>query len=307
MPVKIKQIIKRAVFFVLCTAILIAAPVAIVAENTKKNKKIENFAFITIWQVDCFEGGKGSRASYLQNLGNRFKAAGGCPVNVVSLPPSAVLPNIEAGAAPDLISFGAGMCGIENLLSPDVPYTVWARGGYCLLAVDENADFSDADAQNTVINLGTGNLSSAAALLCGLDGAACKLPTEAYVDLINGGSKYLLGTQRDIFRLKTRGANFKVKAVSEFNDLYQNISVITKNPQNIAYCKNFIEFVMKNSSELSKIGLIGDIKLYDDEMAALEGVECEVKLISPLSQSRKSEIERAIENSDIKKLKNLLK
>lgn len=306
MPVKIKQIIIRAVFFILCTAILIATPIAVFAKKSENVKEENDFTLITVWQVDCFEGGKGSRASYLQNLGNRFKEEGGCYVNVVSLSSDAALRNSAAGTVPDLISYGAGMSGMENLISGGKSY-VWAHGGYCILTVDENADFGDVKAENTVINGGTENLSAAAALLCGVGGATVELPTSAYVSLINGKYKYLLGTQRDIFRLKTRGVDFKVKPVTEFNDLFQIISVTSQNPQKRVYCDKFIGFLKNNASELTKIGLMGETKLYSDEMGGLEGLNYEVKLISPLDQSRKAEITEAIQNSDIKKLKNLLK
>lgn len=305
MPVKIKQIIVRAVFFVLCTAILIATPVAVAVKNRVKGDAENSFMLLNVWQVDCFEGGKGSRASYLQNIGNRFKENGGCYVNVVSLSLDAAIQNIGAGTLPDLISYGAGACGLDVLNGKK--FTSWAHGGYCMLALDENADFGDVNAANTVINSGTENLSAAAALLCGAGGAPSELPTEAYVSLLNGNYKYLLGTQRDIFRLKTRGVNFKIQPVSSFNDLYQNISVTSEDPRKLFYGEKFIDFLKRNSSELKNIGLMGDVKLYDDEMGALEGLEYEVKLVSPLSQSAKSEILGAIENSDIKKLKNLLK
>lgn len=307
MPVKIKQIIKRALFFILCAAILIATPVAAAAKKSSVKDDKNNFMLLTLWQIDCFEGGKGSRADYLQNIGNKFKENGGCYIKVVSLSPSAALKNIETGAVPDLISFGAGMCGLENLPRIENNNCVWAHGGYCILSVEESADFSDISIDNTVINVGTENLSAVAGLLCGLGGAPEELPTEAYVNLINGKYKYLLGTQRDVFRLKTRNVAFKIKPVTEFNDLYQNISATSENSQKLLYGNKFIEYLKNNGSQLSKIGLMGDVKLYDDELGMLEGINYEVKLISPLSQSKKSEIVQAVENSDVKKLKNLLK
>ena len=304
MPVKIKQIIIRTVFFILCAAILIATPIVVTVKKSSASNKTSDFMMLTIWQVDCFEGGKGSRADYLQNLGNKFKEAGGCHIKVISLTPAAVLQNLDAGNAPDIISYGAGICGIDNLISGR-GQTVWAHGGYCVLSVDENADFSDISVQNTVVNGGKDNFADAAALFCGIGGAKNETPTEAYVDLINGNYKYLLGTQRDIFRLKTRGLGFKVRPVDEFNDLFQIISVISENTDKVAYGKKYVEFLCKNSNQLTKIGMLGDIKLYDDELSALEGVEYGVKLTSPLSQSQKDEILAAIKNSDIKKLKNL--
>lgn len=307
MPVKIKQIIIRTVFFLLCAAILIATPVLVAFKLSDKDKEKKNFAVLTLWQIDSFEGGKGSRAGYLQNIGNRFAEEGGCYVNVVALTSAAAIENLAAGAVPDLISYGAGMCGIETLIGGKKPYTTWAHGGYCFLSVDESADFSDINTENTVVNCGTENLAGAAALLCGIKGAATDKPTGAYVSLINGNFKYLLGTQRDIYRLKTRGADFKVKAVTEFNDLYQNISVTAKNSEKFFYGEKFVDYLMNCNSELTKLGLMCESKLYDDEMSQLEGVNYETRLVSPVGESAKNEILQAIENSDIKKLKSFLK
>lgn len=314
MPAKTKLIIKRTLCFALCISILIAAPIVITA-NLKKaeneNKPESRFAYLTVWQIDTFEGGKSSRASFLQNTGNRFSESGGCYVNVKSLTSRAAFENIDNGILPDVISYGAGMSGLEGLLKGKTPYVEWAHGGYCLLAVDEKADFGDLSAANTVVNAGTENASGAAALFCGLQGAALGKPTSAYVDLINGKYKYLLGTQRDIFRLKTRGQSFKVKAVTEFNDLYQNISVIAGDPEKQYYGNKFVDFLLSRPEEITKIGLMckteGNKKLYDDEMAQMEGLDYTYKLISPVSETVKNQILSAVENSDLNLLKNLLK
>ncbi len=307
MPRKKNQIIVRTIFFVLCAAILISAPLMIIFKNSKDDGKAKKLIALSVWQIDGFEGGKGSRAGYLQNIGNSFSKENGCYINVTSLSSSAALENIEAGNVPDLISYGAGMSGLESLIVGKTPYFIWAHGGYCFLTVNESADFTDISAENTVINGGIDNLSSAAGLLCGVSGAAVEKPTGAYVSLIAGKYKYLLGTQRDVFRLNTRGVSFKIKPVNEFNDLYQNISVTSKSAEKQHYAENFIKYLLSKSAELKKIGLMGATKLYDGELGELENLEYECKISSPVSRGAKTEILQAIANSDIKKLKSLLK
>ncbi|MDE6598046.1 MAG: hypothetical protein K2K60_05365 [Clostridia bacterium] len=261
---------------------------------------------LNVWQIDSFEGGKGSRAAYLQNIGNEFSENSGCYVTVTSITATAARENLKSGNVPDLISYGAGTHGIESYIVGKTPYFCWCNGGYCVLTTTEGADFSDISAENTVINAGTDNLAEVCALFCGLNGADVEKPTGAYVKLINGKYKYLLGTQRDIYRLKTRGVAFAVKPVTEFNDLYQNISITSKNKAKIA--QNFIAFLLKKRETVNKLGLITDgVKLYDDEMSVMEGLTYNYTLKATVSENTKTEINSAFNDGDIKKLKPLFK
>lgn len=258
---------------------------------------------LSLWQIDNFEGGRGSRADYLQKLSDQY--SDNCYITVTSISADAARENLKQGTMPDIISYGAGIYGIENYIKN---YKTWCNGGYCILALGENVDFSDISAENTIINSGIDNLSGAAALFCNLDGAFKDRPTGAYVKLINGKYKYLLGTQRDIFRLKTRDVQFSVLPITEFNDLYQNISVVTNNPTKMIAAENFIDFVLQNSQSISKLGLFKEgFKLYDDELNLLEGITYNYKLNSPVSKTTSDEINNAILSGDIILLKNLLK
>ena len=115
-----------------------------------------------------------------------------------------------------------------------------------------------------------------------------------------------MGTQRDVFRLKTREVGFAVKAISVFNDLYQNIS-ITKEGKNKVYAEKFVNYALTEKDGLTKIGMLYEgAKLYDSEMSALEGVNYDYKLSSPINREKIEEINSAISANDINKLKNLL-
>lgn len=294
-------------FFVLCICIIIFVPIIAASINIKKSEAHSSeLTVLNIWQIDGFEGGKGSRAAYLQNLGNAFYERCGAYTTVTTLTADAARENLKAGIVPDLISYAAGMYGIENFISGKNPYYSWCNGGYCLLSTTDGADFSDVTAENTVINAGTGNLSAAAAMFCGLNGAAFDKPTGAYVKLINNKFKYMLGTQRDIFRLKTRGVAFSIKPITQFNDLYQNISVTAKETKRRSISESFILYLAEQTKEITKLGLMcGNTKLYDDEMSSMENINYEFTLKTPVSESIKKEIDFAIENKDIKKLKIL--
>ena len=58
---------------------------------------------------------------------------------------------------------------------------------------------------------------------------------------------------------------------------------------------------------MNKIGLLSaGNDLYDDEMHAMERLNYECKLVSPVGKQTKTEIENAIASGDIKLLKNFL-
>ncbi len=291
--------------FILCAFVFITVPLTIIKDNDEVNAQ-SNKTVLNLWQIDSFEGGKGSRTSYLKTLADEFTKTENCFINVISLSSEAAKININEGNVPDLISYGAGVDGLENLFYGKIPYQTWCRGGYCIITLEETADFSDINAENTIINVGTENLSAAAALFCGLENAETAKPTEAYLKLINGKFKYLLGTQRDIFRFRTREVQFKIKAVTEFNDLYQNISVTTNKSINSAFAEKFVKKLLSNSKNSVQIGLMFDgVNLYDDEMKEMENIVFNCKLSAPVSNNTKNEILSAVRTKDLKKLKSL--
>lgn len=307
MPKKILTLIKKIVYFALCISIIVLTPVLAIlqSDNAKADKTP---AMLNLWQIDSFEGGRGSRATFLQNIADDFAKKNNCFIKVTALSADAARMNLRSGNAPDLISYGSGTYGIEEFIHGKKPFYTWCHGGYCILTTEPNSSFSDVTAENTVINSGTDNFSGAAALLSGLQNATRDKPTGAYIKLINGDYKYLLGTQRDVFRLKTREVAFSIKPLTEFNDLYQNISICTDQPQKNSHAEKFIEFLLNNGDKINKIGLLSDgTKLYDDEMAQMEELSYTNKLVAPISESTKNEIDNAITNNDENKLKNLLK
>ena len=294
--------IKTSVFMTVCVAFIISF--LCIYFNKDSASAVDETSVLTVWQVDSFEGGKGSRADFLQNVGNELSKKENCYINVVSLSAEAARLNLSNGNIPDIISYGAGMCGVEGYITD---YTVWCRGGYCLFCLDANCDFSDLKAENTVINKGKDNYATIAALFCGIQDAKFESSTSAYVKLINGEYKYLLGTQRDIFRLKTRNAAFSLKPLTEFNDLYQIISKTT-HCQNNGVAQKYIDCLLSKSSEINKIGMFSDgAKLYEDEMSACENIKFDYQILYPINEAMKSSLESGILQGDINMLKAVLK
>lgn len=300
---KFLRVLKPLLCFIICVAVCITVP-CVAASKGKSESGSQSKSVLRIWQIDSFEGGKGSRADFLQRIGNEFSENADCYVTVTSLSADAARINLSNGNVPDLISYGAGMYGIESFIDG---WYGWCYGSYCLLTLDTNSDFSDVNASNTVINRGKDNLPSVAALFIGLEKADYEKPASAYVKLINGKYKYLLGTQRDVYRLKTRQVSFCVKAVTEYNDLYQNISA-TLQSENSAAAKRFIDYLLLKCGEVSALGLLSGAKTgYDDEMRNLEGQTYEYRVLSPVSKETYERLKSLTAAGDINSLKNLLK
>ena len=300
--------IARFICACLCLCALAGGAVAafIINESGEGGAEEQSLTVLTLWQIDSFEGGRGSRADYLRGLAEEFSKNNSVYIEVTSLSSDAARQNIENGTVPDIISYGAGYYGLERLITGGPP-EAWCRGGYCLLSLT-SSDFSGATAQNTVINEGRDNLTEAAALLGGLEGADTAAPTSAYVRLINREYRFLLGTQRDVQRLITRGENFFVKPLTEFNDLYQYIAVLSKDAKKLATAEEYISYVISQSEKLSSIGMFGEgLSLYDGAMHELESAECEYGLPAVVSVGAVEKIKAAVQAQDINLVKSLLK
>lgn len=299
---------KTLILVAIIVLLIITVPLLAVFQSRSAAADDVQTQSISIWQIDGFEGGRGSRSQYLQNIGNKCFKNDKVYVNVTALSADAARLNLEQGKMPDIISYSAGFYGIENYVNKkDFAYKSWCRGGYCLLTIDEGADFSDITVENTVINAGKDNLSEVASIMCGVGGAQTEEPTNAYLRLLNGNYKYLLGTQRDIFRLKTRNASFSVKPVTQFNDLYQNISILTSNNAKYEACKRYVDYLLANNN-VGKLGLFyGDNKDIEEELKPLCEVEFETVLNYPCKKEYVDQLKSAAQSGDLNKIKNLLK
>ncbi len=300
---------KVALLIALIVVLLITVPVLAAFRGKKKTDNDGGeMQFISVWQIDGFEGGKGSRKQYLQKLAEKCFKDENVYLNVTALTSDVARENIQNGVIPDAISYPAGFYGIENLINQSAGvYRSWCHGSYCIISLDEKADFGDINCENTVINAGKDNLSGAAAVLCGLGNAKLEEPVNAYLKLINGSYKYLLGTQRDVFRFKTRELACKIIPVTQFNDLYQNISVLTKDKNKVKSCVKFTDYLIAQTN-YDSLGLLKEgVATEISELKCLESVTYEYKLNYPCGEVYIGEIKTAIKNNDANKIKNILK
>ena len=299
---------KRIVLMILIALLIVVVPVLATAMRVNHESQTDEMQLLTLWQIDGFEGGRGSRAQYLVDKSIKMFDGHNTYLNVIPLSAAAAEENLKRGEIPDMISCSPTFnAHLQYINTADFICKTWCYGSYCILTLDENSAFDDVNAQNTVINAGKDNLSQVAAVMCGLGGAVYENPTNAYLQLINGKYKYLLGTQRDIFRLKTRGETFSVKQVTQFNDLYQNISIMTRESKRYETCKRFIEYIEINNSDIDRIGLFSESVNYTDEMSQLKGNQFENNLKNLCGDEFLNQIVNAAANNDANKIKNLLK
>ena len=305
MPKK-KIAILSGVILAVIVAFIISS--LLIFPKAEAEEKSETMQTLSIWQIDGFEGGKGSRAQYLQNTANACFKGEKVYATVNTLSADAARENLARGVKPDIISYNAAFYGIENYINKkDFAFKTWCRGGYCLLSLDENCDFSDVNEQNTAINAGKDNLVEAAATLCGVGNASYFEPTNAYLQLISGKFKYLFGTQRDIYRLKTRNQSFAVKPMTQFNDLYQNVSILCNNAEKYVNCVKFVNYLTENA-KVDGLGLISDAcEAETEELKILQAVAFDYVLNYPCGKDYVEEIKTAAKNRDANKIKTLLK
>jgi hypothetical protein len=130
------------------------------------------------------------------------------------------------------------------------------------------------------------------------------------VALIQGKYKYLLGTQRDLYRLQTREVTFTCQPLECFNDLYQLFG-ITTTCQKSAQAKEFIDYVLQNGKSLQQIGMLyGNSQLYQDDMAEMKKLALctyQYKIDYALSKNCKKQIMDCVQREDIEGLKSYLK
>lgn len=290
-------------------ALIIAVPIMGMFAFAEPSEKQSGLQVLTLWQIDGFEGGKGSRAQYLKDKSLKLFENENIFVNVISLSSKAAAQNLKENYAPDMISCSPAFnAHLQYINTQDFIFKTWCFGSYCLLSLDPNDAFADVASQNTVVNAGKENLADVAAAFAGVAGAKEEQPTNAYLQLLNGKYKYLLGTQRDIYRLKTRGATFAVKQITQFNDLYQNICIFTRAQSRYETCKRFAEYITENNTDTGKIGLLSQSSAESEvEPVYLRQKQFDYTLKAFCGEDYLMSLSAAAKSNDLNKIKNLLK
>ena len=117
-----KKKIAKAVAVVLLCVFMVAAPFVVVPKLPHSDLFVEGAKFegiLELWHIESFEGGVGSRASWLKRRSVEFeKKNKGCLINVTALTTEQATIKLEQGERFDMASFSVG-AGFELL-----PYLV---------------------------------------------------------------------------------------------------------------------------------------------------------------------------------------
>lgn len=226
------RVFKAAVPF----AVLFAVFCALAFFPRGKKTDAAEQRIVSVWNVDTFEGGKGSRTAFLARAARLAeKKNENVFYYVTSYSAEGFFAAAERGELPDALSFGIGLGEIAGLCLPlgrafaggetadgCLAYP-WCGGGYVLYSKDNN--FSDGG--RTAISSGGENLPDVAAALAGIKGE--RVPsTEAYTGFLSGKYRYLLGTQRDRCRFAARGTAVCERPLGAYCDLYQYFAVLSR-------------------------------------------------------------------------------
>lgn len=276
----------------------------IIADKNDEKVPAPYKGIISMWQVDSFEGGTGSRKQFLLKAARGFeKTHEGVLIMVVNYTAEGVKENLEKGVYPDIVSFGGGteISGFSEIeadtdfaggkVGEKVYAAAWCRGGYALIYNPALTDGADAVIENLLVSQGEYTQPMIAAMEeeLKIDSFEVKKPMDAYVKFVCGKTAYMIGTQRDIMRFNNRGTEVGIKPLSAFNDLYQYAAVTSKDQTKRYYAEEFVKYLLSDEvqEKLSDIGMYSVEKraIYEDEkqktMQAAEGFKTLSAFTSP--------------------------
>lgn len=254
----------KAARFVLLAVILLLTPL-VAAKKTRKGsdfpvKTDEYEKVLTLWNVDTFEGGTGARSDFLNARAIEFGEKG-VLIMVISHTPESAQDAIAKGSVPSMISFGTGLDfvaeHVKSLsrkkfslceLNKKTYAYPWCKGGYFLLR--KSGD--NRPVKRLIVSDGKRNLALGAAYFLNenYDEILLKQPPDAYADFVAAdGETALLGTQRDIRRLLTRGLNYIAAPLEEYDDLYQYIAVTAGDEAACKIAEKFIDYLLTEKSQ----------------------------------------------------------
>lgn len=324
--------ITTAIFLLFCLGFTAFYGRQKISEGLTENAPAEYKGIITLWHVDSFEGGTGSRKQFLLSSARAFeKANKGVLVMVINKTEEGIRESFNKGVFPDLISYGIGI----EVLSPQEirtenkfvggmvgakTYAIpWCRGGYVLIANPKLVDEIGDELEELLISQGENTLPAVALCLENITAKKIEIkkPMDAYVKFVSGKTPYFLGTQRDVNRLNNRGMEVITRPLTAFNDLYQYVAVTAKDENKRFFAEQFInhlesEVVQKKLNQIGMLSVFFDGKNQNEHLEKMQRIN-DFKTISAFTspsiikelQSLSLNFASGEENS-LNKIKNLL-
>lgn len=305
-----------------------------IVESGVNTDRTEYKGVLTLWQIDSFEGGSGSRKQFLLKAARGFERKNsGVLIMVINQTADGAKACFDKGEYPDLISFG---CGVDvskytkitptkkvlgGLIGNDCYATAWCKGGYVLIfnkdLVDENS-LNGSEIDELLVS--QGEFIQPLAALCFENITAKSIetlkPFDAYVKFTSGKVKYFLGTQRDIVRLNNRGMEYNALPLEKFCDLYQYISVTSTDALKNYYANLFVEYlvsdeVQKHLNDISMFSPFINVDYDSDALNKMQNAKTSVTISAFTNKAQLEEIKRLSalyiggEKSMLNKIKNM--
>lgn len=278
-----------ALVFVLVFTPLVAAKKTR-TDNDFPLKPTEHERILTLWHVETFEGGVGSRGDFITGRAVEFGKKGR-HVLVKTHTVESAKESLKKGEKPDLVSFGIGADFVVPM-AKRVTLTVagekvksrafvWAQGGYFLFR--KSGD--ETPIKTLTISDGGKNLPLGAANLTGVkyENIETVKSTDAYLKLISGNTDAMLGTQRDIRRFTVKNFAYTATPLEKYNDLYQYVAITTDDEDKLPTAKAFAEYLLseKTAKKISSLYMIPRyFSLTDSPLQSYDASKNE-KTISP--------------------------
>jgi hypothetical protein len=248
---------------------------------------------LDMWHIEAFEGGTNPRKYLLEKISSNFnKANRGVFVAVISMTPEQYSINIKQ-TRPDILSFASGTVSYDILtdlprqktLSEELlnvcqkdgellcyPYML---GRYALISKEKISEKNLAgsiveDKKKKIYPLSVSSscewqkvLNSQGYIYDNVKSNSSQY--DNYVDFLSGNTKVMLGSQRDVHRLKNREEKGKIDGLyysylGGYTDMAQFVGVC-KSSKNIDVAKAFCEYILTqdSQSQISSVGMFSAV------------------------------------------------
>ena len=252
-------------------------------KSTLINGNNDSLKVYELWHIESFEGGGANRLNYLKQLAIDYEKENPTTLFMVKLINAEQIDEALTLGKPHLISFSEQVAKIvlPYLLEFDSEYNIqehylqsstyngklmalpYIASGYCYFTKTNSP-------QNLQLYTANNNFHNALSLINGelINEEKTLTSYQCYTKFVNGNNIKLLGTARDLFRVKNLESlgRFSVnyEPVSSFTDLIQYLGTITNDKE----VSNFINYIMNDTNQykLSDLSLFSTkhLKLYTE-------------------------------------------
>lgn len=298
--------LKGIVFSILAVGVFLAA---IFIPSTNQEDSVKEKVILSIWQLDMFEGGVGSRATYLKNVAANFEKSNDVLIMVETKTKEDAEGLLAKNIYPDIISFSSGLSGvIEKAKSLDSDgfggeyngntyAKCWCYGGYVKIKRKGTNPNQIILSKNATKNVELACLYNQ----IDIQNAQSYEPKRAYEEFIANIDSVLIGTQRDIYRIRNKIDNFEIEPLSYFTDLAQYVSILTDAENKISLSESFIDYLCSEGQKnVNNLGLLARDKTANTAnnglIDRLFNVEYVYTTSCFLRQSEISELQKIVEN-----------